>query len=322
MDPLISIIIPCTDINDYTLQCISYCKQLNYEHYEIILLPDKSSMEILDVKIIQTGNITPGAKRNIGITHSKGSFCAFLDSDAYPDKNWLINSLKYFDDPDVGIVGGPGLTPTEDDNMQRISGYILSSFMVGSIAGRYKRLKTYETEEVHSCNLITQKSLMLEVDGWNETFWPGEDSILCYIFKTKIGKKIIQANDVVVYHHRRPFVRKHLIQISKYGFNRGVLIHQLTDVSFGVKYFIPSIFTGFLFIGVLLSAFYSFFVVPFFLVFIIYSILCLMASYTEIKNPQRITTILITIGGIFLTHIFYGVNFITGYLRKGNLDEN
>jgi CDP-glycerol glycerophosphotransferase len=96
MKPLISIIIPCKEIDSYAKECVEYCKQLNYESYEVVLLPDDTSAEIEDVKVISTGPITPGAKRNIGISNSNGELCAFIDSDAYPRKDWLINAKKYF----------------------------------------------------------------------------------------------------------------------------------------------------------------------------------------------------------------------------------
>ena len=100
MSTLISIIIPCKEIDSYAKECVDYCKQLNYESYEIVLLPDDTSIEIDDVKVISTGQITPGEKRNIGIANSSGALCAFLDSDAYPREDWLQNAAKYFEDPD------------------------------------------------------------------------------------------------------------------------------------------------------------------------------------------------------------------------------
>ena len=94
--PLISIIIPCKEIDKYTEECIRYCLELDYPNYEIIVLPDYESKQILrNVKIIPTGPITPGAKRNIGVTNSNGEICAFIDSDAYPPRDWLKNAAKY-----------------------------------------------------------------------------------------------------------------------------------------------------------------------------------------------------------------------------------
>jgi cellulose synthase/poly-beta-1,6-N-acetylglucosamine synthase-like glycosyltransferase len=48
------------------------------------------------------------------VKYAKGEICAFIDSDARPEKNWLKNALPYLSDPEVVAVGGPGLTPPED----------------------------------------------------------------------------------------------------------------------------------------------------------------------------------------------------------------
>jgi cellulose synthase/poly-beta-1,6-N-acetylglucosamine synthase-like glycosyltransferase len=42
-NPMISIIIPCRKIDNYTRECIEYCKKLDYDNYEIIVLPDNLS---------------------------------------------------------------------------------------------------------------------------------------------------------------------------------------------------------------------------------------------------------------------------------------
>ena len=37
---LVSIIIPCKNVDDYTRECIEYCKRLDNAAFEILLLPD------------------------------------------------------------------------------------------------------------------------------------------------------------------------------------------------------------------------------------------------------------------------------------------
>src|SRR3990170_6230267 len=100
-NPLVSIIIPCKDTDDYTRECIKHCKQLNYDSYEIILLPDDSKEVIQDIKVIATGPVPPGVKRNIGVENSRGEFCAFIDSDAYPRSDWLANAVEYLEDLEI-----------------------------------------------------------------------------------------------------------------------------------------------------------------------------------------------------------------------------
>ena len=122
MDPKVSIIIPCKDIDAQTSECIDSCRQLDHDNFEIIVLPDD--------------------KRNIGAKNSTAEFLAFIDSDAYPRRDWLKNAVRYFSDPGVAGVGGPGVTPEEDPLLQKAGGFILSSFMVGGLANRYGSAKS------------------------------------------------------------------------------------------------------------------------------------------------------------------------------------
>lgn len=116
MNPKVSIIIPCKDIDELTSESIDMCSQLDYDNFEIIV--------------------------------STGEFLAFIDSDAYPQKDWLKNAVRYFSDPEVAAVGGHGVTPDEDPVLQKAGGFILSSFMVGGIANRYGSAKSRESETV------------------------------------------------------------------------------------------------------------------------------------------------------------------------------
>ncbi len=206
---IVTVIIPCKTIDEYAVGCINSCKSLDYRNLEIIVLPDDPDGTIDGVKTISTGPVSPGTKRNIGVENSNGEFCAFIDNDAYPRSDWLTNALKYFENPQVGGVGGPGLTPESDGFMQKAGGYVLSSFMVGSLSTRYKTQNCFESDDIHSCNFIARKSVIKEAGGWNEKYWPGEDTLICLAIK-KTGKKLIESSDVVVYHHRRSLFGPHI----------------------------------------------------------------------------------------------------------------
>ena len=312
MNSLITIIIPCKEIDSYVKECIEYCKQLNYEFYEVILLPDYTSTEMKAVKVIPTGPITPGAKRNIGIANSKGALCAFLDSDAYPREDWLLNATKYFEDPDIVAVGGPGLTPDEDSFMQKAGGLVLSSFMAGNLSIRYKSKRVFESDDIHSCNLIARRSVLLDVGGWDEKYWPGEDTLICMAFK-KLGKKMLEAPDVVVYHHRRPLFGPHINQISQYGVHRGFFVKKFKGNSFRFQYFIPSVLVLFGFAGGLLSMFNKLIYPIFMIVFVIYLGLCLIVSFVAVNDLKMMPVVLL---GIFFTHVFYGLSFMIGLFKR------
>ena len=312
MNSSVSIIIPCKEIDDYLKECVKHCKQLDYGNYEIIMLPDSALEKIEGVKIISTGSVTPGAKRNIGIANSNGEICAFIDSDAYPRKDWLRNAVKYFDDPQVAAVGGPGVTPKEDDVMQSASGHVLSSFMVGDISSRYKAARSIESDDIHSCNFIARKSVLEEVGGWNETYWPGEDTLICLAIK-KFGKKLVEASDVVVFHHRKPLFKEHLKQVSRFGLHRGFFAKRFQGNSFKPTYFVPSLLVLSLFAGMLATFINSFFVGVLLSAVVIYLVSCLIASLLEVKQLRLVLPVWV---GIVATHVVYGLSFLAGLMKR------
>ena len=58
--PLVSIIIPCKEVDQYTKESIAVCKQLDYSNFEIILLPDSPTEIIAGVNVIPRGPLSPG----------------------------------------------------------------------------------------------------------------------------------------------------------------------------------------------------------------------------------------------------------------------
>ncbi|MDQ1280790.1 MAG: hypothetical protein QG670_2053, partial [Thermoproteota archaeon] len=250
--PRVSIIVPCKDIDDYTRDCVRRCMELGYNDAEILVLPDGNGVDLAGARLIATGSVSPGAKRNIGMKNTESELCAFIDSDAYPRRDWLGNAFKHLSDPEIAAVGGPGLTPNEDNLMQKAGGYILSSFMVGSLSRRYQTQGNFASDDIHSCNFIARKSVMEKAGGWNETYWPGEDTLMGLAL-AKNGAKMIEASDVVVYHHRRPLFRGHLRQVWRFGLHRGFFTKKFPENSRRLTYFLPSLLLICLTGGLLLS---------------------------------------------------------------------
>jgi cellulose synthase/poly-beta-1,6-N-acetylglucosamine synthase-like glycosyltransferase len=312
MQPLVSIIVACKKVDGYAKECVEHCKLLDYGDFEVLLLPDDASENVDGVRVISTGCVTPGKKRNIGVANAEGEFCAFIDSDAYPSKDWLRNAMKYFNDSMVSGVGGPGLTPEHDSFMQRASGYVLSSFMVGSISSRYKAERVYESDDIHSCNFIARKTVLKEVGGWNERYWPGEDTLICLAMK-KLGKKLVEASDVVVYHHRRPLFAPHLKQVSRFGSHRGFFARRFRANSFRLTYFMPSLLVFSLFVGVFASFIYSFFLNTLLLAGAVYLVLSLIAAAFEVEEAKLLLPVWL---GIMVTHVIYGLSFLVGLMKR------
>jgi len=311
MRPKISIIIPCKDIDRFTLECIAGCRELEYEDFEIIVLPDHSSNLIRDIKIIPTGEVSPGRKRNIGFQNSTGDLLAFIDSDAYPRKDWLNNAVKYFTDMEIAAVGGPGVMHEKDTVLQKAGGYILSSFMAGGLANRYNVGRPLVSYDIHSCNFITRRSVLEELGGWNEKYWPGGETLICLGIK-RLGKKMIESPDVVVYHHRRSLFAQHLKQVSRFGQHRGFFAKRYPETSLRPNYFVPSMFVLFIISGILFAPVDSSILILYISILSIYSLAALAVSLKATIAGKDLRFLPLVFMGTVATHVVYGMSFLHG----------
>ena len=308
-EQFVSIIIPAKDLDKFTLECIRHCKNLDYETLEIILLPDVAPRSSLEgIIVVPTGNITPAEKKNIGIKNAKGDICAFLDSDAYPDENWLKNAMLLLDDASIGVLGGPNLTPAQDSFYQKLSGEILAKkFCSGKFADRYKIGNRHFCLELPSCNFFIRKKILEDIGGFNKRLLTAEDADLCFRIR-KENMKILYSPSVIVYHHRRPLFLPHARQIWRYGQDKAGVIKGDFTVD-KLYYFIPVFFLTFIFAGGLFLLFNSLLKWVYTSFALLYFLLLLTATNGSVKKRVIIFT------GIILTHFSYAFGFVSGLLK-------
>lgn len=182
--------------------------------------------------------------------------------------------------------------------------------MVGGLSARYKIEKAVESDDIHSCNFIARKSIVEKIK-WNEKYWPGEDTLMCLGIK-KLGKKMLEAPDVVIYHHRRPLFLPHLRQVSQFGMHRGFFAKRFPETSFRLTYFLPSFLLLFLIFGGIISYFIQSFRTIFLGVLLVYLGLTLIAT----MSAKNIKLVLPVWFGILLTHLIYGIYFLIGLSKK------
>ena len=305
-------------MDSYTKECIQGCLQLNYPNFELLVLPDfGEDLPDSRFRVLPTGPVKPSDKRNMGVDATSGEFVAFIDGDAYPERDWLQNSLKYFDDPKVAAVGGPGLTPDSDNTMQKASGEILSSFLgAGPLSFRHSSKLPRKCDDLPTANLIVRRSTFKEMGGFNSTYWPGEDTKFCLDLVYGLGKDALYAPDVMVYHHRRLLFRPHLRQIAGYGLHRGYFSKKFPETSRRLLYFIPSIFVLSLPVLLLVGYLYeSLRLLSLFPLLAYILIIGIGATRIGIRrhSPNLVGPIFV---GAVATHLWYGAFFLRGLLSR------
>ncbi len=311
--PFVSIIVPLKKDYPWVRDCVRECGKLDYpkNKYEIILLPDVpvNKKDFQDCRIIVTGVVNHSAKRNLGMRNSKADLFAFIDSDAYPEKEWLKNAVKYADDGEIGAFGGPNLTPHNANLMEQISGYVLANTIAaGNIAVRYRIDKTQEAPMVPSCNMFISRGAAEQLKKekghlWDEKALAYEDQKICYELRD-LGKRIMYVSDAIVYHHRREMFLPHMEQMWNYARDEASLMKERMKVD-RVIVMMPSLFVLWLALGWIVPILNALYLPAILLYFI-------AIAASSVTQDARLSPLIFA--GIFATHIAYGIGFLRGLL--------
>lgn len=321
-----SFIIPVKEINNYIREAIPNILKIDRDDYEIIIYPDEIDNNFFaeKTKQIATGKCGPAEKRSLAMKDANGEILIFIDDDAYPDTkcNFLDILDKDFQDEKIVAVGGPAVTPSSDNELQKISGTVFLSSLSGGNPERYVPVGEKKfVDDWPSVNLAVRKEAFILVNGFNSKYWPGEDTLFCLDLIKKTGKKILYDPNLIVFHHRRAGLLRHLKQIQQYGLHRGFFAKKYPETSFKIKYFIPSIFLVFVITSIISALFGGIFVSLYVFGYLLYLIALVKAFFDIYKYEKNRIICLRAMYYIFFTHIFYGYSFIKGFMFTDELNS-
>lgn len=312
-----SFIIPVKEINDYIREAVPEILKIKRDDFEIIIYPNKiDDNENWDkTKQIATGPGGPAMKRSLAMRDARGEILIFIDDDAYPREDFLDKLDKDFEDNNIIAVGGPAITPADDGFWQKVSGAVFLSSLSGGCPERYVPVgKKKFIDDWPSVNLSVRKIDFDTINGFDSSYWPGEDTKLCIDLLEKRQGKILYDPDLIVYHHRRAGLLRHLNQVGSYGIHRGFFAKKYPQTSFRLKYFIPPLFLLFVIVGGVLSIFYPIIFKLYLFGWIIY-LLALIKVFVDINKYEKdVLVILSALYYIFFTHLVYGFKFLQGLI--------
>lgn len=291
--------------NPLLRDCLEALQNQSYSNFEIILLTDYGNdLKYPKLRKKSYGRyVGPAKKRDDGARMAKGEIIAFIDDDAYPREDWLKRINSDFKNKDIVGVGGPGITPPNSPWQEKASGWVSASPLGGGPFGyRFLPEKTRFVDDYPSMNLAIRREDILTVGGFDSDFWPGEDTKLCHDLVYKLGKKIVYDPEVIVYHHRRPLWTAHLRQNGNFGLHRGYFARVLPKTSRRLSYFAPS----------LLLLFFPLTIFP-------YGIFLLANAVWVAYKSGSLGQGIISMPAVFLTHLWYGIRFLQGFLLTTKL---
>ncbi|HLC22639.1 MAG TPA: glycosyltransferase family 2 protein [Candidatus Nanoarchaeia archaeon] len=249
----IGIIVPFVSWNTYVKECVDGCRELDYDNWHLILVPDspislpEPLQEDKRISIVVSGDVTIARKRNLALnTFQNNDYYACIDSDAYPEKSWLKNAVTTFAmHENVWAVGGPNICPKNEAIKEKAVGNSLKSFLVsGTRAFRKKISSSRFCVDLPTCNLIISKETIESLKGFNENLITGEDIEFCNRIVQR-NKKIYYANNVIVYHHNRPLWKPFFLQRITYGLSVFKVFRENKSL-FNIFLFLPLLFLLFI----------------------------------------------------------------------------
>lgn len=325
--PDFSVIIPFQAPSELLAQTLDRMADLTGPSFEVLLLPDAETDAAVfgardyPLTVIPTGPVSPAVKRDMGAEAAQGRFLAFIDDDAYPAPDWLERVLSSFGH-DVAAVGGPQVTPPEDPFWAQVSGAMFLSCLGGGTVRRYRAWDgEADVDDWPSVNLCVRREDFLAVGGFDSTFWPGEDTKLCLDLVYALGKRIVANGRAVVYHHRRPGLRRHLRQVGGYGLHRGHFVRKFPKTSLRPAYFAPSAFFLFAVLGGLAALAGGPAAMLYALGWAAYLAALLVSLGCVLERTRDWRVAVCAQAYLAMTHFWYGLHFLRGLLYHGTFSS-
>ena len=165
-----------------------------------------------------------------------------------------------------------------------------------------------EVDDYPAYNFIVRRRAAEQVNGWGTSFYGGEDTVLCLAL-VAAGWRIVYDPSVVVFHQRRPILRRHLAQVANVGLHRGYFVKAYPKTSLRLSYFLPAFGTILLALLALIALFSAPARTVLAAALGLYFIGGLLLNLTETHD----FTLAIALPAIALvSHITYGVQFLRG----------
>lgn len=316
---IFNIIIPSIQFSDELKFVLKKLEYQSYRNFFVTIVLDKKNTIIpkykFDLKILVVGKKNMSFKRNFAARQFKSDYIGFLDSDAYPHKNWLKNANSLLNMKNKDAVGGPSIPFPNQKYSELISHYAKRSFFVtGSLSFRKYIAKDRYCDWLEACNFFISRNNYLKYGGMDEKKFLAEDfNFFSKIYKSNKKFKTFYSSKIYIFHKERNFI-KFLLQRFSFGTSAFNLINFKKNY---YKY----------------QSIYPFFALIFFLLFfglsftsttIMYSF-CATLILTEIiifyeisKYITNLFTRLLTLLLINLANLFFSIGTICGIILKLN----
>lgn len=199
-NPLVSIVIPCFNVQNTVLETLDSIEQQTYPYYEIILINDGSvdnTERILleyakckdNIKVLSQANNGQASARNKGLEMANGEFVVFVDADDKLHPDFLAECISVFlSDSSVNIVYTEMQTFERENSIYNLREFKVEEFLITNCIPVYCMVRCNHLESIGG----------FDVNMTNNEDWE------CWIrlYKTFKGK-VVKINKVLYYYRKR-----------------------------------------------------------------------------------------------------------------------
>lgn len=283
--PFVSIIIPCRNEEKFISKCLDSIIVNDYPKEELeILLMDGMSQDRTRAIIKQyiskynfikifdnPKKITPAAL-NTGILHARGEIIVRMDAHATYEKDYISKSIKYLEKYKADNVGGIIRTLSKKNTpaAKAIVFSLSHGFGVGNSYFRKGSKKPRWVDTVFGG--CYRKKIFKKIGLFNESLVRSQDLEFNLRLK-KAGGKILLAPDIISYYYPKPRLKDFFVYNLKCGIWSTYHL-KFVKTFFRLRHYVSLFFVSIL-IGFLIAAFFSPFLILFFLL-----VICLYLFFT------------------------------------------
>lgn len=303
MHETISVIIPA-ESDSADLKILKYLDKVEYP---------KDKIEI----IIAVGK-NPSLQRNEAVKIAKGDILYFFNRDAQAEPDIFRKAVDIINSGvKIAGAGGPDLTPHDNNYIQHLFGYAMSSYFAHwKMRARYcpaGRQRVSDEKELLLSNMAIRKDVFLKLSCFNEKLYPNEENeLINRIYKA--GYEFIYSPELKIYRDRRKTLSAFIKQFYRYGGGRMEQIF-IEGVPKNPQFFIPI----FLLAYFLTALFRNDFWIKFGLLFLYGFFSLIDAFYVSIKNKKNLVFVLPAL--YFTMHMSYAIGMFLAIFKKVTLSN-
>lgn len=318
----VSVVVPCRNEEKYIGKCIEAFLSQTYpkDLYEVLICDGMSTdrtREIVNeykkennnVKLIDNKELSAPKGMNLGIKNSKADIIIIFGAHAYADKDFIKNNVeKYGKYDNLGCVGGPIETISENNLGNAISLALSSPFGVGNALFRYCKKEVFTDTVAFGAY---RREVLDKIGYFDEELVRNQDDEINLRVK-EAGYDILLSPDIQSYYYSRSSFKKLWKQYFQYGFWKIKVMKKHKKVA-SIRHLVPMLFVTTNVLGILGGIFFK----PIFYLWlaeiILYGLLDIIYS---VKLSKGSIKQLISLFVIFLIiHTSYGIGFLQGILN-------